>query len=84
MSYLSTPAEANDGPFFDTLALAQFVNNLGDAGQCLWRCGLCLKELAKLLLLVLVVRGVPGDVGWLAFEEVWHENLVLLLLVRVS
>ena len=37
----------------------------------LGRCGLVAEEFAELLALVVGVWGVPGDVGWLAVEEVW-------------
>lgn len=81
---LSAPAEANDGPLLDALALAELINNLGNAWQCLRGCCSRLEEFAKLLLLLLVVRRVPGDVRWAALKEVRHENLVLLLLVCIG
>lgn len=42
------------------------------------------EELAQLLALVVGVWWVPRDVGWLAIEEVWHEHLVLSLLVAMG
>ena len=81
---LSAPAEADNGPLLDALALAKLINNLGNAWQCLRRCSGCLEEFAEFLLLLLVIRRVPGDVCWAALKKVRHENLVLLLLVCVG
>lgn len=39
--------------------------------------------LPELLALLLSVRRVPGNVGGAAIEEVWHEHLILVLLVAV-
>jgi len=78
LPYLSAPAEADDSPLLNPVLLGKFIDNLRDARQSLWRRSLRLEELAHLLLLLLGVRGHPGDVGWLAVEEVGHEDLVLL------
>lgn len=77
-SYLSAPAEANDSPLLNAVLLAEFVDNLRNARQCLRRRSLRLEELTHLLLLLLGVWRHPGYVGWVALEEIRHENLVLL------
>jgi hypothetical protein len=82
-AHLSAPAEANDGPLLNAIALAQLIHNLGNAWQGLGWSSLGLEELAKLLLLVLVVRGVPRNVGRTALKEIGHKDLVLLVFVGV-
>jgi hypothetical protein len=47
-----------------------FLQDLGDPLKSLRRRSLGIEELAELLALFLVVRGVPGDVGGLTVEEV--------------
>jgi hypothetical protein len=83
-TYLSAPAKANDSPLLDASALTKLLHNFGDAWQSLGRCSLSLEKLAELLALLLVVWWVPRDVGGLSFEEIWHEDLVLVIFVRVG
>lgn len=43
-----------------------------------------LKPVVELLFLVFVVGWVPCHVGRIAFEEIWHEDLVGVLAVAVG
>ena len=50
----------------------------------LWGRRSSLKKLAELLALLLIVWRVPANIGWFAFKQVWHENLIWLLLITVG
>ena len=78
----STPAVAHDAERLEAriFALDSF-QNLRNAPKCLWRCGWALEEGTQFLALFGCVRRVPGDVGWVTLEEVWHENLVRFLMI---
>ena len=84
-AHLPAPAEAHNTPLLELALLGRnLLHGLRDARQRLRRRGLGLEELAQLLALLIVVRRVPADVGWLALEEVRHEDAVRVLLVAVS
>jgi len=80
-SNLTTPAVAQDGPVEAAAGgeLVGFGHDIGDLGEGVRGSGLGLEEVAELLLVVVGLRGEPGDVGGLALEEVGHEDTVLLL-----
>jgi hypothetical protein len=79
---LAAPAVAEDGPGLEAAAGGEVVglgHDAGDLGQGIGRGGLGLEEVAELLLVLVGGRGVPGDVGGAALEEVGHDDAVLLL-----
>lgn len=82
-SYLSSPAVAEDGPGLKaTPARGELVGlgyDAGDLGQGVGRGGLGLEEVAELLLVFVGLRGIPGDIGGAALEEVGHDDPVFLL-----
>jgi hypothetical protein len=83
-TYLATPAEANDTPFFDVWILGlELAKDLVDLLNNFRWGGRGLEELAQLLALLVRVRWVPGDVSGLALEPVRHEDPVLVALVCV-
>lgn len=81
-SDLSAPAEAQDGPGLEGSAgggLVGFLDDIGDLGEGLGRCGLGLEEVAQLLLVFVGGGRVPGDVGGAAFEEIGDVDAVFLV-----
>lgn len=80
--YLAAPAEAENGPRVKALHLADdFIDDLGHARYRLGRRGRSSEELAKLLLLLVVVGRVPRNVGGVALEPIGHEDLVFAVVV---
>lgn len=82
---LAAPAVAEDAPGGEAAAGGGwgcegvgFGDDAGDLGEGVGGCGLGLEESAELLLVVVGLRGKPGDVGGLAFEEVGNEDPVFL------
>jgi len=80
---LAAPAEADDTPLLDAGALGlDLGEDLGNALEGLGRSGGSIEELAELLAFLLRVRRVPGDVCWLAVEEIYANHLSVLPLPK--
>lgn len=79
---LSTPAVAENGPGLETATtggeLVGFGDNVRDLGEGVWRGGLRLEEVTKLLLVVVGLRRIPRDVRRAALEEIGHKHSVFL------
>lgn len=78
---LPSPAVAQDGPLEAPPGsqLVGFRNHVGNLGERVRRGSLGLEEVAQLLLVLIGLRGEPGDVGGLTLKEVRDEDTVLLL-----
>ena len=82
---LGAPAVAHGAPGFDVrVCLFGFGEHGLDAVEGVGGRGLGLEELAELGALLVCLGRVPGDVGGFAVEEVGHEDLVFVRLVRVG
>ena len=82
---LAAPAVAEDAPGGEAAAGGGwgcegvgFGDDAGDLGEGVGGCGFGLEESAELLLVVVGLRGEPGNVGGLALEEIGHEDAVFL------
>lgn len=82
---LAAPAITDDPPRCNLRVL--LLNRLDELGNALGGFrgrGGRLEEVAELLSLFVRVRGIPGDVGGGALEEVGHEDAVLVRAVGVG
>lgn len=80
---LPTPAKPHNSPDLDIrIRLVVGLDESRDAGRGRTRRAVRLEEVAELLALLGGFRWVPGDVCGLAVEEVRHEYLVRVVLVR--
>lgn len=76
-TYLSTPAISEDTPVLNVRILVlELLHHLAKPFNGFrWRGGR-LEKLTELLALLIGVRRVPRNVCWLAFEEIWHKDLM--------
>lgn len=82
---LAAPAVADDAPCFDRgMFYLELVDDLGDASDGLGWSGLGAEEGTEFFTLFLCVGRIPGDVGGGAFEEIGHEDLVLVVFVAMG
>lgn len=82
---LATPAHSQTPPFLDSrVRLPQFLHQIGHLLGRLRRVGGSGEEIAHLLLLLVGIRWEDGLGKRLAVEEIGHEDLILMALVRMG
>ena len=82
-SYLPPPTIPNNTPLLNnpTSFLPNILHKFRNSSRMSFQISIRLPPRNKFIFFFLGIRRIPRNICWVSLEEIWHENLILMILI---